>query len=240
MKPTLIPICLAIALLPVGTMQSRADWSGLASPGFSYCYCLDPCTDFLEQWLLAPGDDCELICEAIGENPGYPCGVGGIGTVNAYTDWKIIGEDRSYGIEPFRVELQAMGQRTGIGTFLVEGTKSIHGVGTVEVAVFRFAGDPSVFDGLGPSSVLDLVDWGVIALDDVLLVKQTSEIGDSFSFEVDVAGVADEEIVMMTTGDGITGMPVPAADPRAVAVLVLLVLTLGTLAVLKRRDGAVR
>jgi len=240
MKPTRLPICLLIILACAGTNQSHADWSGLASPGFSYCYCIDPCTEFLELWLLAPGDDCERTCEAIGEQPGYPCGAGGIGTVQVTRDWTITGKDSSYGLEPFVVQLNAVGQRTGADTFLVEGDKLILGVGDVEVSVFRFSGDPTVFDGLGPKSVLDLVAWDVIASNDVLLVKKTDELGASFSFEVDVAGVADEEIVMMTTGDGLSGVSVPAAGPWPVAVLALIVLALGTLVVLKRRDVELR
>jgi len=231
-----VSIALTILVASALTMQPRGDWNGLAASGFTYCYVIEPCTGFCEDWVLALGEGCSKTCDVIGELPEVPCGAGGQAEVSSALAWSISGEDESFDFSPFKVSMTASGERIGPSTFLVDGTSSIVGDAELEVAVFRYTGDPSVFDGLDPTSVFDLVESGIIEARDVLLVETTPALGGSFSFEVDVTGLADEEIVLMTTGAGShESSDVPATRPLSAVGLALIVIALSTAIALKRR-----
>jgi len=236
MKPALVPILLIVALATAGATESRAEWNGLATPEYTYCYVKDVCTGFCEDWELALQADCSKECDVIGENPSIPCGTGGTTTVSASRDWSVTGKDLGSGSDLFYIELSADGERIDSDTFRVQGTRSQLGAAASEVAVFRFAGDPAVFDGLPRISVSELVEMDIIADDDILLAE--SDVGNPFLFDVDVAGLANEQIVLMVTAEAISASDVPATGPLGVAGLALIALSLSTVALLRRRRGS--
>ena len=102
----------------------------------------------------------------------------------------------------------------------------------VEISVFRFSGDPTVFDGVQVPSVFSLVALGLIDADDILFSEALpipSPLGfEPFSFTVDVSGVPSEEIVVFGSQSGsVTEVPdgdVPALSEWGFVLLVLAIL----------------
>ena len=135
------------------------------------------------------------------------------------------------------VLLDVQGQRVSPALFVVDVSIYEGGwppVSTTEVAVFRFSGDPNVFDGVEAMGVQDLVDLGLIASADVLAVaSHTAEHDLDFEMDVDVTGLADEEIVIFGAAAGPIppGPDVPATAPIAVIGLVLALCGIGSWAV---------
>ena len=129
------------------------------------------------------------------------------------------------------------GVRVDDDLFTVTGQVSTVGLspGTVEVAVFQYFGDPTVFDGLEVDHVQELVDLGIISSDDILAVETI--VGDGTLYmQVQVTGLSDDDIVMFAAGDGRIPPFVPATTAVGTAVLLLTMLVLGTW-VLRRRNA---
>lgn len=130
------------------------------------------------------------------------------------------------------------GERVDADLFVIDG--QIHDFSTdpgpVEVAVFRYSGDPTVFDGLEADSIQEVVDLGIINSDDILAVETLFNVGP-FDIQVQVTGLSDEEIVIFATGDGRIPPAVPATSTAGTAVLLLVMFGLGAFWALRRRSA---
>jgi MYXO-CTERM domain-containing protein len=106
--------------------------------------------------------------------------------------------------------------------------------GPVEVSVFRFSGDPTVFEGVDVVGVDELVALGLIQADDVLFSEVLMyTAGDSvpFDFSVDVTGVPDDEIVVFAAESRVffsSTTSTPASSAWGLAVLVVGMLAAAT------------
>ena len=128
------------------------------------------------------------------------------------------------------------GERIDADLFVVDGQVSGSGasMGIVEVAVFRYSGDPTVFIGLEAESIQDVVDLGIISSDDVLAVD-TFVRDDPIDMQVQVTGLSDDEIVVFAAGDGRIPPLVPATNTVGAVLLLLAMLAAGTGVILIRR-----
>jgi hypothetical protein len=104
--------------------------------------------------------------------------------------------------------------------------------GEIEVSVFRFSGDPTVFEGIQVSSVFALVALGLIDAEDVLLSEVLAFPGPAdnsvpFSFTVDVSGVPSDEIVVFGSHSG-SVIDVPVLSEWGVVLLALAILLAAT------------
>lgn len=126
--------------------------------------------------------------------------------------------------------LGLIGRRMTVSTFAVEGYFYVFAtppIGAAEVAVIRYSGDPTAFDGVAAGSVHDLVDLGLIAPGDILYEVGFDAYAE-FQFEVDVTGLDDDEIVIFGT---VAGPIPPCQDVPAttgVAAMLLLLILLGS------------
>jgi hypothetical protein len=189
-----------------------ANYFMLSADGFTYCHydaeniAGETCSDSE----LTLGGDCQAACAVLG-NWGYtvatiPWGTGG-------------NTETVEGSEIYWTYSNTLGVRTSAEIFTLSGDCGYldeHYAGPPEIAVFRFAGDPSVFDGTAAGSVSDLVELGLVEASDVLLLWDCSDTG-AFSFDVDVAGVPNEELVVFAAATAIPGFvtewqPVPAVS----------------------------
>jgi len=135
---------------------------------------------------------------------------------------------------------QLIGERVDADLFTVGGEVSTVGIwpGTVQVAVFQYSGDPTVFDGLEVDYVEELVDLGIIDSDDILAVETISNY-DDVDLQVQVTGIDDDEIVIFAAGDGRIPPLVPATNAIGTAVLLIVMLVLGVWALRRRNARAV-
>ena len=122
--------------------------------------------------------------------------------------------------------------------FVVSGEFSGHHsyLGTADLAVFRYSGDPLAFEGLDIRSLSDLIDLGLIGPADVLRQETFDEKVYGFSFDVEVSGLDPGEIVLFTSGVGIGAPdePVPAMSGVGSLGLFLVMLAAGTFFLLRR------
>lgn len=214
-----------------------ADFSSLSSNRFTYCQVS------AENYA---GDSCSLDHLRLDWNCSLNCGVSGNHCeVAAFVWWQIEGEGESYegdAIWTSAVSVQA--ERITAGTLRVQGD-CVDYAGQPEISVFRFDGDPAVFDGTAVTTVGEFVELGLIDAEDVLLVHQCSY-DDEFSHDVDVHGIPDEDLVLFAAsptlpgpggpgGDG--GVNVPAVSPIGTIVLTIVLLGMGAI-LLRRRVRA--
>lgn len=216
-------------------------FAGLASASFSYCYAHSksfydaggsfPGIDYCEDSDLSFTGNCSAHCPTLGADSD----VAGLvqWTVNGSTEWTHWdGIVYSGGIE-------AQGVWTPPGTFALTGTQSQnHPAVNNRVAVFRYAGNPAAFDDLSPWSVATFVEMGLISESDVLFAHDFSPSdAATFEFELDVAGVPQEEIVVFASARALYGYDVPevpATSLTGAVVLLLATLGVGTWALKKR------
>jgi hypothetical protein len=235
MKRTAGVIALAIAV----TAPVKADlsqWHSLGTSDFSQCYtetqcCLDSqCTDH------------ELV---FGGNCGAGCGE----TCRAHGGF-LYGDsfNRIVGSTVHEIFVGNFGPASDaeVDIFLVDPEtllldyQLIFGEGqgpplqpplpNVEVVVFRFAGDPTVFEGLGPLNLLALLNLGIIDNEDVLFFDNLTDDGAVGVAEVGVAGVPPSEIVVMASGHGVVpsscpSQPVPTTGLGATLLLLAAMFT---------------
>lgn len=100
--------------------------------------------------------------------------------------------------------------------------------GIVEVALLRFSGDPTEFEDVYVESLAGLIAIGVVDPSDVLFSEVVSySVGPSLNveYDVDVAGVPDEEIVLFVAEREIVFVPAMSTG----AALLLAFLALGAL-----------
>jgi len=174
---------------------------------------------------------------------------GGIGTENGVDSWWIISQLFFWG-PPYMAPAGAAS--TGM---TVEGIRvspevlELNGVidagawdpsvelepGPVELSVFRFAGDPNVFDGVEVTSVTELVTLGLIQADDILFQEvHTYEVEDDlyyFGGSVDVTDLPSDEIVVFVAESDVSftsSAVIPTSSLWGVALLVVLVLSVAT------------
>jgi hypothetical protein len=215
----------------------------LSSPSFQYCFAhsesffdnppfppLDQCSD---HDLQGPFSSCQADCptieadsEASGLEPWQASGS---------TTWTIpIFPD---GAETTTATLSALllVDSQGGGLLTVEQHHD-HPAVKPQVAVIRFDGDPSVFEGLSPFEVERLVHDGIIQPDDVLFVKNFTP-ADPVNFETNVslANTSPSEIVLFVSARTLWGyetdaVDVPATSPVGLIALLVLLLGLGLVA----------
>ena len=221
-----VPARLALTALLLLVSPAWANFSSISSDSFSYCYFEAENVD---------GENC-VISEYV---PGGDCGGGCIvpgsyGHVTGELAWEVSGEGETIlGDVGYWAAVTVDGVRMSADMFMVSGACAYADpqfAGPPEVALFRFDGDPSVFDGTSVVSVSEFVTLGLIDASDVLLVHDCATQGQ-FDLEVDVAGIPDEELVVFSGGRVVPGnvpdSPVPAVSLLGTVVLALLLFGLG-------------
>jgi hypothetical protein len=118
--------------------------------------------------------------------------------------------------------LSADGERRSPDVFVVSGSYKRPLGASLELGVVRYAGDPADLDGKQFISVYDLVALGLIEPSDILLVKTDFSADGSYSVDVAVTGLTDEQIAVFVAGVGTaTLVCVPATGPLAAGALAL-------------------
>jgi hypothetical protein len=204
---------------------ARAEWNTAGSPGFTYCLAVVNCAPgehMCTDSALGIATDCYAVCGAqpLGIGPGFCIGVT---DAEAHTDWQILGGGNNESLGYFL--LSAQGTLETPELFTISSTSNHDGGGDVEMelSVFRYAGDPSAFDGVQVLSVNELVDLGLIARDDILFVTDLPDGLQHLSFDVDVTGVPANEIVLFGVGrEDFTGVPALGVWGGVALVLTLL------------------
>jgi hypothetical protein len=240
---------LAVFLVPIGPSQADpaaapTRWNGFTSLAFTQgfvrtsCPYEEPCQN----------DAFELNGDLNVHCPGFPGRPSLFGmcaadvAANALDEWMLYGFAGRYptgGEVPSGTAVLAIAERVDADLFVVTGSASSVNAapGRAQVAVFRYFGDPTVFDGLEVESIEDVVDLGIIAADDVLAEQTIVEIYGEIELQVQVTGLADDEIVVFATGEGFPiAVPVPATSAAGAAAVLLILLGLGTWTVLRRRS----
>jgi len=184
----------------------------ITSPSVASCFvahdCAEPCH------LTESGLGCSLFCP-----PGSElCLVNAIGvTLPEDPTWNSAGQIGVYaGDTQAAVTVELSGERSAPGTFTLNlWVFSFYAPAPVQVdaALFRFSGDPGVFDGIEVSSLdeligLGLVDPGDVLWSEMLLVADDGEF--SRDFTVDVTGIPDEQIVLFSSSTSDLPLEVPA------------------------------
>lgn len=228
-----VPIRLALPVLLLLVSPVSADFSALSSDGFTYCFFDgenldgDRCID----GALVLGGDCSGRCTVPGS----------YGQVSGRLPWEINGEGEMIDVDVgFWTYAIIHGDRLSDARFAVSGACAYADeqyAGPPEVAVFRFDGDPSVFDGTSAVSVSEFVDQGLIAAADILYVNDCVA-GGQYDVELDVTGIPDTELVVfagapVSPGNVPTSV-VPAVSVLGTATLALLLFGAGT-ALLRKR-----
>lgn len=233
--------CLLALLVALAALTPAAgEWNTAGSPAFTYCLAAVNC---------APGDtlcvesdlgiasDCNALCGVQPLEDGAFCI--GVTDASANTDWQILASGNQETLGSFL--LAAQGTLETANQFSISGTRNQSGAGQIEieVSVFRYAGDPTAFEGLRLASVYDLVDLGLVASDDVLLAADmVAGEPEDFDFDVDVTGVPADQIVLLGIGRDVFGPPVPALGAWDSVFLGLLLLGCLTFALRRRASIA--
>lgn len=220
---------------------SKAGWSAKAAAVWTSCWVKATCPS-------------SPICEAsdvnILGNVSETCGPIINGNCKAYAKaeggiaWRVHGEGLGVGGGTFKTapyaSIEARGERVSPSLFVVTGTSSRLDSAMLELAVFRFSGDPNDFDGVNIRNISDLLIGGYISNSDILLYKLDDEISPAFAYDIDVTGIPDSQIVVFSsghgesdvTGGGSVGMPV-FTDWGFIA-LILLLITMGTIWIIRK------
>ena len=113
--------------------------------------------------------------------------------------------------------------------------------GPVEVAVFRYFGDPALFEEVDVASVTELVTLGLIQTEDILLREvEMYEAGDGFhllSYSFDVTDVPSDELVVFASEHGVSfssTVVTPALSPWGMALLIAGMLAVATWSLRRR------
>jgi hypothetical protein len=224
-----LPVRFALPVLLLFVAPAWAHFSSLSGDAFTYCYFLAENTadqDCLDSEFVS-GGGCSATCDVPGSS----------GAVTGFIPWQLEGYTNVQDGDAFGgTEVEVAAERLSSDVLTVSGF-CWSTLGWPEYAVFRFAGDPSVFDGTAALSVLEFVDMGLIAEQDVLLVQNCPSPGP-FSYEIDVSGIPDNELILFAGSDEQIGAPfppwpVPATSPTGTAALTLLLLILGAIALRK-------
>jgi hypothetical protein len=235
-------LVLVLFAAPVAA-NNVSHWDGLAALEFSQCYVhttlgnAAPCQDDL----LVVGDGCSLLCaSAIPGEP--PFGAGGYtshSTIDNQLGWRFaglsgyssgdLGAGTSATVEAERISAEALMLTGTIETFSYQPVPT-----PVELAVFRFDGDPTIFDGMEIRSVHDLVADGIILGSDILFVHVYHGDHGPVAEEIEVVGVPDEEIVLFGAAKGF--IPIPAVSSWGAVLLAALFLGLAAWVLARRRS----
>ena len=233
-----VPGLLLLAVLLPWQPAAAHGWATVSSPEFVSCLSRvecqgeTPCLNI--EFDLAP-DSCSTYCIGSGM---FPCAA----SSDADPEWIVDGttEVQIPDVPPGG-RLAAEGELVTPDLFVVSGEFSGHHsyLGTADLAVFRYSGDPLAFEGLDIRSLSDLIDLGLIGPADVLFQETFDEKVYGFSFDVDVSGIDPGEIVLFTSGVGIGAPdapdePVPAMSGVRSLGLFLVMLVAGTLFLLRR------
>jgi hypothetical protein len=225
---TCTPVRLILPVLLLLVTPAWANFSVISSDGFSYCYFLaennsgQSCVDSE----FAPGGSCAAGCGVDWSS----------GEVSGVVPWEVQAETNVQGGDALAgTDIGVVAVRVSSDMLTLSGlcdsTSS-----APEIALFRYAGDPSVFDGTAAVSVLEFVDMGLIAAQDVLVTYDCFTGGPNLNIDVDVSGIPDNELVLFAGSDepaGFSPPVVPAVSLMGAAVLALLVLGLGAIALRK-------
>lgn len=221
-------------------------WSGLSSPtftqGFARSACLNqpPC----QEDELTLGGNTFVDCSAAPSDP-YSC----TEFVSSLRPWSVGGfAGHLPGPPPADLLVGATvsveGELDSPTTLLVRVTSgaSFSPPQNGSAGVFRFAGDPSVFDGVEAISVGGLVSLGLIAADDVLL-DVTFEVSEPSSTEavhfLDITGIPQDEIVVFAAGNGPSPTSsVPATGTMATGALAAALMAIAAWILVRRRRAA--
>ena len=222
-----------VAHAPAG---ASGEWTTMASPTFTFCLARVDCTNetpCLNIDFNLPAEDCSFtICVGSGD---FPC----ISVSDAHPAWHVFGHGEvAIPDVPPGTSLSADGELDEADQLTVSGSffTQLCFLGTAELAVLRYFGDPSVFRGLDVGELSELIDLGLIEPEDVLLFEkfggQDPEV--NFSFEVDIAGLPPEEIVVFTSGSGREGLQVPGLSEVGKLGLVVMLLAAAAVVLLRR------
>jgi len=244
---TLIATAVFLVLLGASWSGAQAQvnrWNGLTSSTFTQTHvqidvpAQPPCEE--DDFAIMGDSDAECLDPPGQASPSYGS------FVHAELDWGLSGFAGFLPPPPADVAegfyLSLLGDRTTADTFAVEGdfgSGVLPPLGTAGVAVFRYSGDPTVFDGLEALSIYCLVNYGLIAPEDILY-EATYEGDGDFAFEVDVTGLDDDEIVIFAAGTGPIPeeQDVPATSLTGLVALVCVMVGLGSRAVRRKKSGA--
>jgi hypothetical protein len=234
---------LFVVVASVSAGESEQRWNSLSSPAFTQCLARTDCVEEppCSESVVALLDDCSARCGSPGAGGRDHCWTD---TVSS-TTWTTTGFS-SVGICPgwdtnVVSRLHVTGERLDEATFHLRAQADFFLNEQVEVAVFRFDGDPLVFDELEFSTAIDLVLLGIIQPDDILFQGTLAFPGgpDELEENIDVTGIPDSEIVILASGTepdfSCSSIPVPASSPVGMALVALLVAGTGGW-VLRRRS----
>jgi hypothetical protein len=234
--PAPTAVVVLVALLGPGQGNVVADtnrWNTLSSPTFTQallrmeCPFQTPC----HESAFAIGADSEVFCPGNVDDPvPMICAAEARGKLG----WEMRGFAGAYPSDgpcgtPGGTQAEFHGFRNSPENFGVSGVVS-HDMlpASVELAVLRFSGDPTIFDGVEATTVTDLVTMGLIAESDILFLLTFDNWGDEFVEDVDVTGLADEEILLYSIGIGpIPEYDVPATTTTGTVTLTLTMVGLG-------------
>ena len=228
-----VPICIVLPALLWLASPASADFSAVSSEGFTYCFFdganLDgeSCVDAE----YVPGGDCSGRCTVPGN----------YGQVSGRLPWEINGEgemiEDDVGYWTYAI---IHGDRASDTVFVISGACAYADpefAGPPEVAVFRFEGDPSVFEGTSAVRVSEFVSLGLIDASDILYVNDCASAGQ-YDVELDVTGIPDDELVVFAGAQVSPGnlptSPVPAVSVIGSAILALLMFGAGVTALRTR------
>jgi hypothetical protein len=246
MQRTAAAIVLAIVVAaPVEAGLSR--WHCLGADDFSQCHvetkcCEDPlCTDDE----LAFGDICSASCGGTCRAHTVFLYGNGYNRIVGHTLHEILSGNFAAGSDA-TVDITMVGPDTlSLEYQLVfgpgQGPPLQLPLPNVRVSVFRFAGDPTIFEGLAVFNVLELVSLGIIDHDDVLFSENLTGDGSVGAAEVDVAGIPAAEIVVIASGNGVVPSvcpfpPVPATGQWTIPLL-LAAMFAAWVVVFRRKKG---
>ena len=201
-RRSLLVTVLLAAVLGLGQEAAVAEangWNVLGSPGFTQVFVRTECPGqaACQNDVFSTTDNSFAYC--FGSGPS-PC------VVNAYSSvgWSVGGLAGLVAVDHIDGTFTGLvGERVSARGFLVDGFVDLTlGLsGTVEVAVLRFSGEPTVFEGVEAASVYDLVSLGLIGNADVLAVT-TVAVQGPIALEADVNGLADHEILLFAAATG--------------------------------------
>lgn len=238
-----------IALAMVVTTPLQADlsrWHGLGTVDFSQCFtetqcCQDPpCTDHE----LVFGGNCSAGC-------GETChAFGALLYGDDFT--RIVSTTRHQiftgnfmpssdtVVDIFRVDPETLVLDYRLTFTEGQGPPLLPPLPNIEVSVFRFAGDPTILEGLGHLKLQALLSLGIIDNEDVLFHDNLTGDGAVGEAEVGVGGVPPSEIVVMASGNGVvpSSCPPPQSVPATGlgTTLLLLAAMFAAWVVLYRRE----
>ena len=232
-----VAVCaMAIALHGV----ARADRWALACPSATFARCnavcpgvSDPHTD--KHWIGSSSVTCAV-------NSLPTCIADAWATADK--NWSVHGGGSCDGTDGDYLiatvdSLYADGTRLSDSLFRVTGVAARSPLATHERSVLRYRLDIDELDTLSCNGAMGLVDLGVIAAEDILLLVADDSIPSSFSFDVNVAGLNDSSITIMQYGHGVSsGDPIPTLPEWGLIVLSMLLLITAVWWMRKRRESA--